>query len=336
MTANILAIGPHVEGVIRIEANQSADAEGRDVLTFLGSMEVHSRVHDVEGGELHNGVPKHQAHPITEKLMQLPVNAEAGKLKEIPIRLFFNTASNALKSRYQAYNMGTGVPACSGDGRTAVRRDRMELSNEASRTVDCHGPEVCDYALSGQATCRRQVALTVQIVGQDDPLSVFQLRSSSYHTYKALAGQLAFIEKRFAGLRHVPLKLKLWTSSSRLSNYREFDLFKLALDAATEVDAMKAAKAARHDEETAGLCPAVDDAYAADGDATQNSAADDFDLTEQFYQERDGQSAAPRVQQDGAIGKTAPAGNNLASNVLTAALSAARGAAESGAPRDKD
>jgi hypothetical protein len=321
MYNNSLSFGPHVEGVIRIEAAPGADAEGKSKLVFQGSMEVHARVHEAaeEGAS-----PKHQAHPITQKLMELPANEGTGKLKEIPIKLFFNKAQNALQSRYQAYDMSSGIPVCSGDGKTAVRHMRMELSRDASDKVECRGPEVCDFALAGHATCRRQVTMAVQIQGQDDPLSVFQLRSSSYYTHKALSGQLALIEKRFNGLRHVPLKLQLWESSTRRSGYEAFDLFKLALDASSEIEAMASAKTAREAEVAAGLDSSVDEVYAPSEDEALNRAGDEFDLAETFYQERDG---SPGALSGKAIGKKPAPDNNLASSLLTSTLNVARGAA---------
>lgn len=325
MITNTLAFGPHVEGIIRIEAATGGDTEGKTKLVFNGSMEVHARVHEAleEGAR-----PKHQAHPITKSLMELPANSSAGKLREIPIRLFFNKAQNALQSRYQAYDMNTAMPVCSGDGVTALRHQRMELSSEASTKVECPGPEVCDFALSGQATCRRQVTMAVQIEGQDDPLSVFQLRSSSYYTHKALVGQLALIEKRYNGLRHVPLKLQLWESSTRRSGYEAFDLFKLALDAKSEAEAMATATAAREAEATAGLSSDVDSVYSPAEAEALNQACDDFELAEAFYQERDGDSVGTAAGPRKAIGKMPATDNNLAANLLTSTLKVARGATE--------
>lgn len=325
MITNTLAFGPHVEGVIRIEAATAGDADGNSKLVFNGSMEVHSRVHEANDGSER---PKHQAHPISKTLMELPANSEAGKLKEIPIRLFFNKAQNALQSRYQAYDMSTGVPVCSGDGVSAVRRERMELSAAASQKIACPGPEVCDFALSGQVTCRRQVTMAVQIVGHHDPLSVFQLRSSSYYTHKALSSQLALIEKRFGGLRHVPLKLQLWESSTRRSGYEAFDLFKLTLDAASEAEAMTSAKAGRDAEIAAGLAPDIDSIYAPAENEALNRAADEFELAEPFYPERDGDTAGSVTTSRKPIGKTVGTDNNLAANLLTSTLSVARAASE--------
>ena len=52
--------------------------------------------------------------------------------------------------------------------------------------------------------------MSVQIPGQDNPLSTFEVRSSSYNSYKTLKGQLELVERRFGGLRHVPLRLQIW------------------------------------------------------------------------------------------------------------------------------
>ena len=67
------------------------------------------------------------------------------------------------------------------------------------------------------------------------------------------------IERRFGGLRHVPLKLALWQSSNEASHFEPFSLMRLELDASSEVEAMKVVKEKRQELADAGINDAVDE-----------------------------------------------------------------------------
>jgi hypothetical protein len=101
--------------------------------------------------------------------------------------------------------------------------------------------------------------MSVQVEGQNDPFSVFEVRSSSLNTYRALKAQLQLIERRFGGLRHVPLKLALWQASNEASHFEPFSLMRLELDASSEVEAMKVVKEKRQELADAGINDAVDE-----------------------------------------------------------------------------
>lgn len=164
--------------------------------------------------------------------------------------------------------------------------------------------------------------MTVQIVGQDNPLSTFEVRSSSYNMLKTLKGQLELIERRFGGLRHVPLKLQIWQTSNKASAYEDFDVFKLALGTATEIDAMKATKEARQAELDAGLAEDVDSAYSGELDGV---GSDDFDLVTDFYAPR---SSGGRRNAGGSVithfvPRGQEAGASLASSMISQAMAMA-------------
>jgi hypothetical protein len=267
---------PFVEGIIRIATQPHAEGEK---ITFNGSMEVLSR-HHIERAPDTLEIPRLAQHPMGQTLMKEHANEKAAKLVEIPIRMFFGKAENALTAAYQAYD-AQGKPACRGNGDTAKRQSYgQDPAVSAVIDVPCSGPSHCEMVQSGKVRCQRQVCMTVQIEGQDNPLSTFEVRSSSYNTYKTLKGQLEFIEKRFGGLRHVPLKLQTWQTSNQASDYETFDAFKLALGTSREIDAMKMAKEARKEEIEAGLGDDIDATYEAH---IQGFGEDDFDIVTDFY-----------------------------------------------------
>lgn len=325
-----LSIGPHVEGVIRVATNVTGDAQAGRKIEFKGELEVLARTHAQTAAEGEQ-VPKLAPHPIAEGLMQHEANQTAGKLVEIPVTMFFNKASNAIAAKYQAYDNSTNQPVCTGDGIKATRFSMSPEGAVLAQGVPCPGAEVCDYANSGKATCRRQVAVSVQIEGQENTLNVFEVRSSSYNSYKALRGQLALIEHRFGGLRHVPLKLKLWRASNRASEFEPFDLLELALNAADDADAMAKATTARTAAEKLGLIDAPDQVFEAlRADAEFNQAADDFTLVEDFYNPIAGNGASRRSGTSAVVaatlGKGSSAGQGLASDMIRGTLQAAMAA----------
>ncbi|MFC6281171.1 recombination directionality factor [Polaromonas aquatica] len=319
MNLGTIPVRPFAEGIIRIATTSEPGAEN---IVFDGSIEILSRHHQARQEEVIQ-VPRMEKHPIREKLMDEKPNKEAGKLVEVPIRMFFGKTSNALTVAYQAYD-ADGRPVCRGNGELAKR---TSLSNENVRVVvdaPCAGPETCEFVASGNARCRRQVCMSVQIPGQENPLSTFEVRSSSYNTYKTLKGQLELVERRFGGLRHVPLKLQIWQTSNQASDFDSFDVFKIALGAPTELEAMKVAKLARTEETEAGLDADVDSAYTA---ATVGVGEDDFEIVTDFYTERP--SAATRrnggtsfVDQLTAV-KGQGSGTSLAENVIAQAMARA-------------
>lgn len=278
MNLSKLPVRPFVEGIVRIATTSEP---GADKVAFDGRIEVLSRHHQAREENV-VAVPRLATHPIESKLLEERPNKDAGKLVEVPIRMFFNKTCNALSVAYQAYD-NDGRPICRGNGEVAKR---TSISGECvSIVVDapCAGPESCEFVTSGQARCRRQVCMTVQIPGQENPLSTFEVRSSAYNTYKTLKGQLELVERRFGGLRHVPLKLQIWQTSNQASEFESFDVFKIALSTATELEAMKAAKNARIEEVEAGLDSDLDEAYS---NMASEVGEEDFEIVSDFYAPR--------------------------------------------------
>jgi hypothetical protein len=138
--------------------------------------------------------------------------------------------------------------------------------------------------------------MSVQIEGQNDPLSVFEVRSSSINTYRALKAQLQLIERRFAGLRHVPLKLALWQASNEASSFEPFSLMRLELDAPNEAEAMKTARETRKELEDAGINDDVDGIGNDEGDAESFLGATlEYPAVREFYSDASRRPGAEAV-----------------------------------------
>lgn len=270
MNLQNIVIAPHAEGFIKVacEIDPLFSEQPRTRNEFL----ITARHHTGEQPASVESAPPLAEHPIRAKLAKPAEGGESAQLDEIPIKLFFNKADKAIKINYQAFDANDKVraPVCSGNGRDATRLMFGEDGAPTQQQVACAGPERCEFVASGQAICRRQVRMSVQIDGQDNPFSVFEVRTSSINSYRALRAQLGVIEKRFGGLRHVPLKLTLWQASNEASGYQPFTLMQLTLNAASEVEAMQAAKTARDQLQAAGLDDDVD------------AALDPMDSAEEF------------------------------------------------------
>lgn len=325
MNLKKIDITPFAEGIIRVASTTDLETEKT---RFFGSMEILARHHQVEQKGEGSVTPKLAQHPVEAMLMAgVQENKNAGKLVEVPITLFFNKAAKAISVRYQAFDTD-GRPVCMGDGENAQRLSKADDNTVLTTKTPCTGPESCDFACNGGVTCRRQVNMPVQIKGQGNPFSVFEVRTSSYHSYKALRAQLALIEVRFGGLRNVPLKLQLWQASNQASEYECFDLFKLALDGESEAKVMEQVKKARSDEADIGLGCNVDETF--DHLKTDDLFANgdlEFAAVSDFYKPTPSSQASAR--RSGGISVAAQAmkqstqgGGAMAANLISSAVSA--------------
>lgn len=208
----IKPVGPHIEGIIRF----ASEGQGDDMRQF-DYFDVCSRVHQApQEGSLPSLMP----HPITEKLAPQGAEGEQKKVRVIPIRLIADKPSNSLKARYEAYDTEIGRLLCVGDGENG---ERAVLSQGSSSSCQCAGPEACDYANQPGVQCSLHVRLKVQIEGQEDPFSVFELHSGSINTFRTLSAKLEMMSKAFGGkLRGLPLELAAYAKSSVASAYQPF------------------------------------------------------------------------------------------------------------------
>lgn len=278
MNLSAIPLAPHVLGYIKVACeNDPAFGESRTRDEFLVTARHHSQ--PGEGQQ-----PALARHPIREQLATADEAAGEPRIKEIPVRLFFNKAANALSINYQAYASQGNMPVCSGDGKNARRLTQAADHTPTMQDVPCPGPDLCAFVQQGHAVCRRQVRMAVQITKQKDPLGVFEMRTSSLNTYRALRGQLRLLEHRFGGLRHIPLKLTLWQASNEATGFQPFSLMQLELDAADEVVAMAEAAAARKKLADAGIQDEPDSILAAAGEDEEFGVLPlDYQAVSEFY-----------------------------------------------------
>jgi len=316
MNLENITIAPHAEGFIKIacESDPALTDRTRTKSEFL----ITAR-HHVGGGGSFDMPPALAAHPIAQKLAEDDAQAGRKVVREIPVRLFFNKADRAISIGYQAFS-ANGVPVCAGNGRDALRLEAAADATATTRSVPCPGPERCEFANGSQATCRRQVRMDVQIKDQPNPFTVFQVRTSSLNSYRALKSQLRMIEKMFGGLRHVPLKLSLWQASNEASRYEAFDLMRLDLDAPSLIEAKKIAEAARKELLDAG----IPDDLECDSEGDEQAAEVILDIPTLDYQAMGELYAAPVQRRDVGVANTRPAAGGLAVAVLQQALSTAQ------------
>lgn len=265
---------PFSEGTIKVLAMDSVNDVRAD---HTEQFEIVSKVHlqqQVEG-ETEGVRPKFAPHPI-----QAVLAGNGGPIKEIPITLFFDSPTQALRARYVAYSSATSQCVCTGNGAQA---QRLQGATGRPETVECAGPENCNLVSSGTANCKRQVVMPVQIQGQDNPLSVFEVRTSSINSMNALKSQLAYLHARFKGLRHIPLKLQIWRASNDKSEFKAFDLIKLAIDAKDEIEAMTVRKKILEAEHAAGLEQVPDSLFPCEAATPTLADCIEFELIEDFY-----------------------------------------------------
>lgn len=256
MINQIKPTGPHIEGVIRFASEGQGDA-----LRQLDHFEVLGRVHtQPQEGSL----PALVDHPITGRLLPSQTNdGETRAIRVIPIRLIADKPENSLRARYEAYDAELGRLVCVGNG---ANGERAELSRGTSSNCSCPGPEACEFANAQGIECSLHVRLRLQIEGQEDPFSVFELQSGGINTYRTLAAKLEMMHKAFGGkLRGLPLELSIYAKSSVASSYQAFYVADLKLRSNMKpAEALKTMTAAREAEETAGLdFTAVEGAIAA-------------------------------------------------------------------------
>jgi len=336
MNLNAIPLVPHVQGYIKVACeNDPAFGEGRTRNEFLVTARHHA---EPAAGQQ----PALASHPIREQLASPDDAAGEPRIKEIPIRLFFNKTSNALQINYQAYSTQGHMPVCSGDGKNARRLARAADNTPTMQDLPCPGPELCAFVQDGSAVCRRQVKMAVQITKHKDSLSVFEVRTSSLNTYRALRGQLQLLEHRFGGLRHVPLKLTLWQASNEASGFQPFSLMQLELDAEDEFAAMTQAAAARKKLADAGIQDEPDSILAPMDDEKEFGALPlDYQAVSEFYGSDPTRRSAPVAANDGTARPTrlaAPALASAASEFFESAVRhasvPAAGAAGQAAPTD--
>lgn len=190
-----LAITPPVVG--RISIGRVVERNGKRLPEKDDQFTLTSQVQNREGWVL---------HPLDEALRK----DAGGKLRSIPVRVLFNDPALNLRADYSLFDRGTGRPLCVGNGESCRR-----WSKEGIAVHPCVGPDACPFAAGD---CKAYARLNV-VVGEEDELGSFVLRTTSFNTIRTLAARLQYFSAVSGGhLACMPLELKLRGKSTAMSH----------------------------------------------------------------------------------------------------------------------
>jgi hypothetical protein len=145
-------------------------------------------------------------HPLNESLRK----ANTGKLRAIPIRFLFNDPDLNLRAEYSLFDRETGRPVCVGNGETCKR-----AGDDGIASLPCPSPDGCAFGRTGG--CKPYGRLNVAI-GDEDELSSFIFRTTSYNSIRTLAARLHYFSAVSGNLLAcLPLELKLRGKSTTQS-----------------------------------------------------------------------------------------------------------------------
>lgn len=148
-------------------------------------------------------------HPLDEKLRQHSTN---GKLRQIPVRMLFNTPELNLRAEYTLFDRQTGRPMCVGNGEMCQRR-----TNNGIESLACPSPENCPLGQNGN--CKLFGRLYVNLDDSDE-LGAFVFRTTGYNSIRTLMARLNYFNAVSGGLLScLPLQLII-RGKSTAQSYR--------------------------------------------------------------------------------------------------------------------
>ncbi|VBE31156.1 Uncharacterised protein [Burkholderia pseudomallei] len=227
-------------------------------------------------------------HPMQEVLRK----ATPGKLRSIPVRMLFADPDLNLRADFSLFDRDTGRPVCVGNGETCRR---IGKDGNGIETLPCPSPDGCRFGQQGG--CKPYARLNV-LIGDEDEMGSFVLRTTSFNSIRTLAARLHYF-KAISGnlLACLPLELRLrgksTTQSYRAPIYyvdltvRSGSTLEEALAQAHELDARR--KLAGFDQAALDDAARLGFANGAFEDSPEERAA----VAEEFY------PAAEAVQSNG-------------------------------------
>ena len=227
-------------------------------------------------------------HPMQEVLRK----ATPGKLRSIPVRMLFADPDLNLRADFSLFDRDTGRPVCVGNGETCRR---IGKDGNGIETLPCPSPDGCRFGQQGG--CKPYARLNV-LIGDEDEMGSFILRTTSFNSIRTLAARLHYF-RAISGnlLACLPLELRLrgksTTQSYRAPIYyvdltvRSGSTLEEALTQAHELDARR--KLAGFDQAALDDAARLGFANGAFEDSPEERAA----VAEEFY------PAAEAVQSNG-------------------------------------
>jgi len=273
-----LVITPPVVG--RISIGRVIERNGKRLPEKDDQFTLTTQVQNREGWML---------HPLDETLRS---EAPGHKLRSIPVRMMFNDPSLNLRADYSLFDRNSGRPMCVGNGETSRRRDKEGISQQG-----CPGPDVCPYAAGD---CKAYARLNA-VIGDDDALGSFVLRTTSFNTIRTLAARLQYFSAVSGGrLACMPLELKLRGKSTAMSHRSAIYYVDLVVRAGLTLEqAILEAKEMEERRRLSGFDQSALDEAARQGFANgafEDMAEDVPSVIEEFYPEAE--SSGARMDQD--------------------------------------
>ncbi|CAJ9331250.1 putative hydrolase/metal-binding protein [Burkholderia pseudomallei] len=149
-------------------------------------------------------------HPMQEALRK----ATPGKLRSIPVRMLFADPDLNLRADFSLFDRDTGRPVCVGNGETCRR---IGKDGNGIETLPCPSPDGCRFGQQGG--CKPYARLNV-LIGDEDEMGSFILRTTSFNSIRTLAARLHYF-RAISGnlLACLPLELRL-RGKSTTQSYR--------------------------------------------------------------------------------------------------------------------
>lgn len=189
-----LSITPPVVG--RISIGRIVERNGKRLPQKDDQFTITSQVQNSNGW-----VP----HPLDEQLRK----EAGGKLRAIPVKVLFNDPALNLRAAYSLFDRETGRPVCVGNGETCRRS-----SAKGIEVLPCPGPDECAFA---GGACKPYARFNV-VIGDEDALGSFVLRTTSYNTIRTLMARMEYFRAVSGNLLAcMPLELKLRGKSTTMS-----------------------------------------------------------------------------------------------------------------------
>lgn len=269
-----LAITPPVIG--RISIGRVVEKNGKRLPEKDDQFTLTTQVQNRDGWML---------HPLNESLRK----TTPGKLRSIPVRLLFNDPDLNLRAEYCLFDRDTGRPVCVGNGERCKR-----VEQDGIAILPCPSPEGCQFG--GPGGCKPYGRLNV-IVGDEDEMGSFILRTTSFNSIRTLAARLQYFSAVSGNLLAcLALELKLrgksTTQSYRAAIYyvdlgvRAGTTIEATIAEARELDARR--KASGFDQAALDVAAKIGFANGAFEDSPEEVTA----VAEEFYPETSGDSQA--------------------------------------------
>lgn len=285
-----LVITPPVVG--RISIGRVVERNGKRLPEKDDQFTLTSQVQNRDGWVL---------HPLDEELRK----SAGGKLRAIPVRMLFNDPTLNLRADYSLFDRETGRPVCVGNGETCRRAGK-----EGVEDLPCPSPDSCPF---GKDQCKAYARLNV-IIGDEDAMGSFVLRTTSYNTIRTLTARLQYFHAVSGGLLAcMPLELKLRGKSTTMSYRSAIYYVDLVVRSGLSLgEALAQARELHEAREAAGFGQEALDEAARKGFANgmfEELAEDGSAVVEEFY---------PKAEQQGGLAgeiKPSDLGDRLAERV---------------------